>query len=63
MTRSEFIQEIKNQVEILKAERIEVKKILTSSWSSWNWKDAHKATKLDHEISALENAIRELERI
>ena len=62
MTRSDFIQEIKNQVEILKAERLEVKKTLTSSWSSWNWEDAHKATKLDHEISALENAIRELER-
>ena len=57
MTRTEFIATMKAQVEVLKAERAEFKKLTATDGDAY-----HKYNKLGHEISAIENAIREMER-
>jgi hypothetical protein len=57
MTRTDFIATMKAQVEVLKAERSEIKKLAATDGDAY-----HKFNKLGHEISAIENAIREMER-
>jgi hypothetical protein len=57
MTRTDFIATMKAQVEVLKAERSEIKKLAATDSDAY-----HKFNKLGHEISAIENAIREMER-
>ena len=59
MTKSEFVSEMKNQIAALTEERKE----LLAKYKSTNNDDLYyKASKIGHEISALENAVRELER-
>lgn len=58
MTRQDFIATMKAQVEILKTERSEFKKMIGRNDEAY-----HKYNKRSHEISAIENAIKEMERI
>lgn len=57
MTRNDFISALKEQVEILKTERLDAKKLAAKDYNAY-----HRFNKLGHEISAIENAIREMER-
>lgn len=57
MTRQDFIATMKAQVEVLKAERSEFKKMIGKDEDAY-----HQYNKRSHEISALENAIKEMER-
>ena len=57
MTRNDFISAMKAQVEILKVERLDAKKLAAKDYNAY-----HRFNKLGHEISAIENAIREMER-
>ena len=57
MKTTDFIGVMKAQVEILKAERLDVKKLAAKDDNAY-----HRFNKLGHEISAIENAIREMER-
>ena len=59
MTRTEFISEMKSQIENLMTEKREN---VISYKKTGEDRFYFKASKLDHEISALENAVRELER-
>ena len=59
MTRTEFISEMKSQIANLKVEKTEC---IVSYKKTGEDKFYFKHSKLDHEISALENAVRELER-
>ena len=56
MKTLDFIETMKAQVEILKAERLDVKKLAAKDDNAY-----HRFNKLGHEISAIENAIREME--
>lgn len=66
MERQAFIQVLKEQVEVLQAERTAIKKqakaLFAANKLDESWEIDCKATKLSHEISAIENAIREMER-
>lgn len=57
MTRNEFIVTMKTQVEAMRTEYSEIKKSSKIDDNAY-----HKLRKLGHEISAIENAIREMER-
>ena len=59
MTRTEFISEMRSQIENLKAE---MRENIASYKNTSEDRFYFRASKLDHEISALENAVRELER-
>ena len=59
MARTEFISEMRSQIENLKAE---MRENIASYKNTSEDRFYFRASKLDHEISALENAVRELER-
>ena len=61
MTRSEFIETMKAYVEKLNNERNEIKAMLKEQ--PRNMELHHMISKIGHEISAIENAIREMERM
>jgi len=58
MTRTEFISTMEAYVEKLKNERKEIK----SQADKYDSDTYYKISKIGHEISAIENAIRELNR-
>ena len=60
MERTEFIEVMKAYVEKLNNERVEVKNLLKNEPDNYNLH--HIASKIGHEISAIENAIREMQR-
>lgn len=59
MTRTEFIAIMVEQVEQMKKERKALNQELKKSY---DFHTDHSVSKLGHEISAVENAIRELQR-
>lgn len=60
MNRTEFIETMQDYVEKLKNERSEVKNLLKTEPDNYNLH--HMASKIGYEISAIENAIREMQR-
>lgn len=66
MERQAFVQVLKEQVEVLQVERTAIKKqvkaLVAANKLDESLEIDRKATKLSHEISAIENAIREMER-
>lgn len=61
MTRLEFVKTMQAYVENLKKEYKEKKSILSNDPTNRDL--YHMVSKIDHEISAIENAIREMQRL
>lgn len=60
MTRTDFIKTMQEYVEKLNDEHVVVKDMLKAEPENYNLH--HMASKIGHEISAIENAIKEMQR-